>query len=108
MDILTPHDGVTNDKIAKAQIEAVERKQNEYKLIGQLVRVPGHTLYKFIEYILTRNEWGNIRFIGGSSYGYRQNQLLYPIPDRYMETRIASVKAAGGWSNMDYLIEMEK
>jgi hypothetical protein len=32
----------------------------------------------------------------------------YPIPDRYMETRIASVKAAGGWSNMDYLIEMEK
>lgn len=39
MDILTPHDGVTNDKIAKAQIEAVERKQNEYKLIGQLVRV---------------------------------------------------------------------
>lgn len=34
MDILTPHDGVTNDKIAKAQIEAVERKQNEYKLIG--------------------------------------------------------------------------
>lgn len=47
MDILTPHDGVTNDKIAKAQIEAVERKQNEYKLIGQMVRVPGHTLYKF-------------------------------------------------------------
>lgn len=41
------NDGVTNDKIAKAQIEAVERKQNEYKLIGQLVRVPGHTLYKF-------------------------------------------------------------
>ena len=47
MDILTPHDGLTNEKIAKAQIEAVEKKQNEYKLIGQLVRVPGHTLYKF-------------------------------------------------------------
>jgi len=31
----------------KAQIEAVERKQNKYKLIGQMVRVPGHTLYKF-------------------------------------------------------------
>lgn len=58
-----------------------------------------YTVREFIEYILTRNEWGNIRFIGGSSYGYRQNQLLYPIPDRYMETRIASVKAAGGWSN---------
>lgn len=47
MDILTPHDGLTNEKICKAQIEAVERKQNEYKLIGQLVQVPGHTLYKF-------------------------------------------------------------
>jgi hypothetical protein len=67
-----------------------------------------YTVREFIEYILTRNEWGNIRFIGGSSYGYRQTLLLCPIPDRYMETRIASVKAAGGWSRMDYLIEMEK
>lgn len=47
MDILTPHDGITNEKIYKAQIEAVEKKQNEYKLIGQLTKVPGHTLYKF-------------------------------------------------------------
>ena len=47
MDILTPHDGLTNEKICKAQIEAVEKKQNEYKLIGQLTKVPGHTLYKF-------------------------------------------------------------
>ena len=29
MDILTPHDGITNEKICKAQIEAVEKKQNE-------------------------------------------------------------------------------
>lgn len=47
MDILTPHDGLTNEKICKAQIEAVEKKQNEYKLIGRLTKVPGHTLYKF-------------------------------------------------------------
>lgn len=47
MDILTPHDGITNEKIAKAQIEAVEQKQNEYKLIGQILKVPGHTLFKF-------------------------------------------------------------
>ena len=47
MDILTPHDGITNEKICKAQIEAVEKKQNEYKLIGRLTKVPGHTLYKF-------------------------------------------------------------
>ncbi|MCM1301960.1 MAG: hypothetical protein NC226_09600 [Bacteroides cellulosilyticus] len=47
MDTLTPHDGITNEKIAKAQIEAVEQKQNEYKLIGQMVKVSGHTLFKF-------------------------------------------------------------
>lgn len=47
MDILIPHDGLTNEKICKAQIEAVEKKQNEYKLIGQLTKAPGHTLYKF-------------------------------------------------------------
>ena len=47
MDILTPHDGLTNEKICKAQIEAVEKKQNEYKLIGRLTKVSGHTLYKF-------------------------------------------------------------
>lgn len=47
MDILTPHDGITNEKIAKQQIEAVEQKQNEYKLIGQMVKVSGHTLFRF-------------------------------------------------------------
>ncbi len=47
MDILTPHDSITNEKICKAQIEAVEKKQNEYKLIGRLTKIPGHTLYKF-------------------------------------------------------------
>lgn len=47
MNILTPHDGITNEKICKAQIEAVEKKQNEYKLIGRLTKIPGHTLYKF-------------------------------------------------------------
>lgn len=47
MDILTPHDGIANEKIGKTQIEAVEQKQKEYKLIGQTVKVPGHTLFKF-------------------------------------------------------------
>jgi len=47
MDIMTPHDGLTNDKIAKAQMEAVEQKQNEYRLIGQMTKVAGHTMFKF-------------------------------------------------------------
>lgn len=28
MDILTPHDGITNEKICETQIEMLERKQN--------------------------------------------------------------------------------
>lgn len=47
MDILTPHEGITNEKICETQIEMLERKQNEYKLIGQITAVPGHTLFKF-------------------------------------------------------------
>ena len=47
MDILTPHEGITNEKICETQIEMLERKQNEYKLIGQITAVTGHTLFKF-------------------------------------------------------------
>lgn len=47
MDILTPHDGLTNEKISQSQIEMIERKQDNYKLIGQMIEVPGHTLFKF-------------------------------------------------------------
>lgn len=47
MDILTPHEGITNEKICETQIEMLERKQNEYRLIGQITEVSGHTLFKF-------------------------------------------------------------
>ena len=47
MDILTPHEGLTNEKICQTQIEMLDRKQNEFKLIGQIVEVAGHTLFKF-------------------------------------------------------------
>lgn len=47
MDILTPHEGITNEKICQTQIEMLDRKQNEFKLIGQIVEVAGHTLFKF-------------------------------------------------------------
>lgn len=47
MHILTPHEGITNEKICETQIEMLERKQNEYRLIGKITEVPGHTLFKF-------------------------------------------------------------
>lgn len=34
MDILIPHEGLTNEKICQTQIEMLDRKQNEFKLIG--------------------------------------------------------------------------
>lgn len=43
---LTPHLN-SDDKINKTQSELLEQKQKEYKHIGQLQKVPGHTLFWF-------------------------------------------------------------
>lgn len=47
MDILTPHEGLTNEQISEAQIELFEKKQTDYRLIGQIRKVAGHTLFKY-------------------------------------------------------------
>lgn len=67
-----------------------------------------YTVREFIDYVLTRREWGYIYFKGGPHCGYRGSLLLSDIPDEYMEAGIESVKAAGGWSRMDYRIEINK
>ena len=38
-----------------------------------------YTVRELIEYILTRNEWGNIRFIGGSSYIWKRASRLLKL-----------------------------
>lgn len=53
------------------------------------------------------NEWGTISV--RSKYfrvEYRHGKLVKPttIPKNIASTRISEVKAAGGWSNMDYII----
>lgn len=40
-------DRLSNDSIAKTQIENLEKEKVEYKLIGQMRRVRGHTLFSF-------------------------------------------------------------
>ena len=45
MDILTPHDGITNEKICKAQIEAVEEYAADQELPQLLV---DHDKFGFI------------------------------------------------------------
>lgn len=47
MDILTPHEGLSNEQISEAQIELLEKKQTDYRLIGQIRKVAGHTLFKY-------------------------------------------------------------
>lgn len=67
-----------------------------------------YTVQEFIDYVLTRREWGDISFRGGPYCEYRGSLLLSVIPDEYMEACIQSVKAAGGWYKMDYWIELKK
>lgn len=65
-----------------------------------------YTVREFIDYVLTRNEWGLIIFKEGlTSYEYKRTAILSPIADEVMDKRIVSVIAVGGWSNMDYFIE---
>ena len=47
MDILVPHDGLSNEQISEAQIELLEKRQTNYRLIGQIRKVAGHTLFKY-------------------------------------------------------------
>ena len=67
-----------------------------------------YTVREFIDYVLTRREWGYISFRGGPYCEYRGYRLLSAIPDEYMEACIKSVKAVGGWFKMDYRIEINK
>lgn len=67
-----------------------------------------YTVREFIDYVLTRREWGYISFQGGPYCEYRGYRLLSAIPDEYMGAGIESVKVAGGWSRMDYRIEINK
>lgn len=67
-----------------------------------------YTVREFIDYVLTRMEWGYIYFKGGPHCEYRGSLLLSAIPDEYMEACIESVKAAGCWVRMDYRIEIKK
>lgn len=67
-----------------------------------------YTVREFIDYVLTRREWGYIYFKGGPHCRYRGSLLLSAIPDEYMEAGIESVKAASCWPRIDYRIEINK
>lgn len=71
---------------------------------------------EFIEEVLERKrEWGYIgiktdnpfRCLGEPKCEYRYGQLLGTLPG-YMSRKIKSVTAHGGWSCMNYILELEE
>ena len=44
---ILPESGITNEIICQAQVELLEQQKQEYKLIGSMRKVPGHTLFSF-------------------------------------------------------------
>ena len=42
-----PESGITNEMICQTQVELLEQQKQEYKLIGSMRKVPGHTLFSF-------------------------------------------------------------
>lgn len=67
-----------------------------------------YTVKEFIDYILTRNEWGCIRIkYSRKDCEYKRNELLGSLPQEYLDKKIKSARACGGWSNMDYSIETQ-
>ena len=77
------------------------------------------TVREFISEVLTKNEWGYIeidgqsedftdRIFGNPRCFYKGNEVTYTFPDEWLDKTVKSVKADGGWSNMDYLITVEE
>ena len=64
------------------------------------------TVGEFIDEVLKErpNEWGYFDVYGFGRCEYRSGKLLSELSDDKLRYRIKSVKAAGGWSRMDYRI----
>lgn len=69
-----------------------------------------YTISEFIEEILqNKNEYGKI-YIGGNYFSrkdmcaYRYGELISEFNERYLDRKIISAKASGGWGCMDYFL----
>lgn len=67
----------------------------------------------FVNEVLTdrKGEWGKIYiedFFTGDNYEYRYGELKNSIPPNILESKIKSISAYGGWTNMDYILKLYK
>lgn len=73
-----------------------------------------YTVKDFIQTVIAENpdEWGYIGINDGQTiFGnpcceYRWGNLISDLPKELHEKTITSVKADGGWSRMDYLLDI--
>ena len=72
-----------------------------------------YTVQEFVnEVVSNKREWGYIGIsCGRATFGnpnceYKLGKLLSELPSEIMTKKIASAKASGGWSRMDYLLEL--
>jgi hypothetical protein len=72
-----------------------------------------YTVNEFIQEVLAQEEWGYIgiyspnKIFGDPKCEYRDDKLLYSLPDEYLNKKVIKVTADGGWSRMDYLLWTE-
>ena len=66
------------------------------------------TVEQFIDTVLTRGEWGKIYIKGTGWLEYERDKIItINIGFNLVLPRlIKCIRAAGGWSNMDYTIEL--
>lgn len=76
-----------------------------------------YTVGEFIQQVLTErsDEWGYIRVKYGKkekslfslpSSEYRYGRILNELPEQYMKRKVKSATANGGWSAMDYVLQV--
>lgn len=66
------------------------------------------TLEQFIEKVLTRGEWGKIYVDRFGVVEYRHDEITKNDLDKTIMSRLVGrIRAAGGWSNMNYHLDLK-
>ncbi|MDT3386704.1 MAG: hypothetical protein LIR46_02920 [Bacteroidota bacterium] len=64
------------------------------------------TIREFIDEVLKRNEWGTIHINDYISCSYEKDKLKTPLSHAILDATIKSATAHGGWSNVDYWLDI--
>ena len=65
-----------------------------------------YTVQELLNEINDGENWGCLQVINGSSCEYRHGELLSNLSDFDLDKKVKKVIASGGWSNMNYYVEV--